>query len=49
LRHYVAELNDDLEWDSLFERTGPQLLEAVRRAKTEIVDGRAEIMDHDRL
>ncbi|MEF3169152.1 MAG: type II toxin-antitoxin system HicB family antitoxin [Deltaproteobacteria bacterium] len=38
-----------LNWNSLFERTQPQLVAAARRARQEIVQGRAQPMDYERL
>jgi hypothetical protein len=49
LREYLAELQDELKWDNLFERTQSQLVAAARRAKHEIVQGRARPMDYERL
>ena len=39
LRQYIAELQDESEWDALFEQTQPQLIAAARRAKLEIAEG----------
>ncbi len=41
LREYLEDLRDELQWDSLFEQTQPQLLAAARRAKQEIAEGEA--------
>lgn len=49
LREYIADLQDEREWDSLFERTQSQLTAAARRAKQEIAQGRAQPMDYERL
>lgn len=49
LREYLADLQDELEWDNLFEQTRPQLAAVARRAKQEIAQGRAEPMDYERL
>ncbi len=49
LREYLADLQDELKWDSLFERTQPQLVAAARRAKQEIAQGHAQPMDYERL
>ena len=43
LREYVSELQDELQWESLFKRTQPQLVAAARRAKNEKAEGRAHI------
>jgi hypothetical protein len=49
LREYLADLQDELEWDALFKKTQPRLAEAAQRAKEEIAEGQAEPMDYDRL
>jgi hypothetical protein len=49
LREYLADLQDELKWDNLFERTQSQLVAAARRAKQEIMQGRAQPMDYERL
>ncbi len=49
LREYLADLQDELQWDSLFQQTQPQLVAAARRAKQEIAQGRAQPLDYDQL
>ncbi|MFQ6090430.1 MAG: hypothetical protein ACE5LD_03225 [Candidatus Bipolaricaulia bacterium] len=49
LREYLADLQDEQEWDALFKKTRQQLLEAAQQAKEEIAKGQAEPMDYDRL
>jgi len=49
LREYIADLQDELKWDNLFERTQSQLVAAARRAKQEMMQGRAQPMDYERL
>jgi len=49
LREYLADLQDELKWDQLLERTQPQLSAAARRAKQEIVQNHAQPMDYERL
>jgi hypothetical protein len=49
LREYLADLQDKLEWDRLFQRTQPQLVAAARRAKQEIAQGHAQPLDYDAL
>jgi predicted ATPase len=49
LREYIAELQDESEWDMLFARTQSQLAAAAQRAKKEIAKGRIEPMDDRRL
>lgn len=49
LREYIAVLEDELRWETSFNRTQDQLIAAARRAKQEIAEGKAEPMDLDRL
>jgi len=49
LRDYVAEMQDEEQWGSLFNKTQEQLIAAARRAKQEIAAGRAEPLDYERL
>jgi hypothetical protein len=49
LREYIAELQDDVAWDTQFQRTQEQLVLAARQAKQEIAAGLAEPMDHTQL
>jgi len=49
LREYLADLQDELRWDSLFQRTQPQLIAAARRARQEIAEGQARPMDYEQL
>jgi len=49
LREYIEDLRDELRWDLIFEKTQKQLAAAGKRAKQEIVEGRARPMDFDQL
>ena len=49
LREYIAELEDELHWETSFKNTQDQLIAAARRAKQEIAEGKAEPMDLDQL
>ncbi len=49
LHEYIADLQDELQWDTSFNRTQDQLVAAARRAKQEIAEGKTEPMDLDRL
>ena len=49
LREYLEDLRDELQWDTLFRKTQPQLIVAARRAKKEIAEGLAQPMDYDQL
>ena len=45
LREYIAELEDELQWEISFNKTQEQLVAAARRAKQEISEGKAEPID----
>jgi len=49
LREYIADLMDELQWDTSFKRTQSQLVSAARKAKQEVAEGKAEPMDYGRL
>jgi hypothetical protein len=49
LREYVAEIQDDVEWDIQFQRAQKQLVLAAQQAKQGIAAGLAEPMDYARL
>lgn len=49
LREYIADLQDELQWDITFRKTQPQLIAAGRRAKEEIAKGQAQPMAYDEL
>lgn len=49
LREYIAELQDQREWDSRFKRTQSQLAAAARRVKDEITKGQVEPLDLGQL
>lgn len=49
MREYIANLHDELEWNASFKRTESQLVEAARRAKQEMAEGKAEPMDYEQL
>jgi hypothetical protein len=49
MREYLAEMQDEQQWEIAFQRTQQQLIAAARRAKQEIAAGKAEPMDYSRL
>jgi hypothetical protein len=49
LREYIEDLRDELQWDSTFKKTQPQLIAAARRAKQEMAAGHAKPLDPDQL
>ncbi|MBP8251873.1 MAG: hypothetical protein KAX40_05880 [Herpetosiphon sp.] len=49
VRHYLAELDDEVRWEQTFQQTQPQLIAAARRARQEIAEGKSKPMDYDQL
>jgi hypothetical protein len=49
LREYLADLQDEVRWDTLFKKTQPQLIAAAQRARQEIAQGLAKPMDYEQL
>jgi translation initiation factor 2B subunit (eIF-2B alpha/beta/delta family) len=49
LRDYIADMQDEEQWASVFQRTQKELIAAARRAKQEIAAGKSEPMDDSRL
>jgi thymidylate kinase len=45
LREYLEDIQDELQWDEIFEKTQAQLVAAARRAKHEIAAGLAQPLD----
>jgi translation initiation factor 2B subunit (eIF-2B alpha/beta/delta family) len=49
LREYISDLQDEARWEESFQRTQKSLAAAARRAKQEIAEGQASVMDYDQL
>lgn len=49
LREYLQDVEDEQRWDDLFKHTQPQLVAAARRARQEIDQGLATLLDLDQL
>ena len=47
LREYLADLQDEVRWDTLFKETRPQIIAAARRARQEIAQDHAQPMDSE--
>jgi enolase len=45
LREYIADLEDDVRWESSFRQTHDNLVNAARQAKREIAEGKSISMD----
>ncbi len=49
MRAYLEDLQDEMRWDELFERSQGNLVAAAKRARKQIADGLAKPMDFERL
>ncbi len=49
LREYLADLDDEQQWDDAFARTQDKLAHATREAERQIAEGKSEPMDFNRL
>ena len=49
LREYIDELQDEIRWNKSFQSTQQNLIAAAKRAKQEIAEGQATLMDYDQL
>ena len=49
LRNYIAEIQDDIRWDGLFQSTESKLTAMARQAKKDIAHGKARPMNLDEL
>lgn len=46
---YIEEIQDEMRWDSLFKKNQKKLIEAAKRAKLEIGEGKSKPMDYNKL
>jgi hypothetical protein len=49
VRTYLAEIEEEQEWEESFKRTKHTLVAAAQKAKAEIAAGLATPMDYDRI
>jgi len=49
LREYLPDLQDEVRWDQLVQRTQPSLVEAARKARRVKAAGLAAPLDSSRL
>ena len=49
LRDYIADMQDEMEWDAQFANSQDGLVATARRARQEIDAGKAVPMDYDQL
>ena len=49
LREYLADLEDEEQWDEAFAKTQDKLAYATHEAERQIAEGKSEPMDFSRL
>lgn len=49
LREYIDTLQEEKEWDDLVDKTQTKLINFARKAKQEISQGKAQLMDYEKL
>ena len=49
LREYIADFQDELQWEKSFEKTQGKLVAAARKVKEQIAEGKGQLMDYDKL
>ena len=49
LREYLPDLQDEVLWDEVIQRTQPSLIEPARKARQETAAGQATPLDSDQL
>ncbi len=49
LREFIADLEDEAQWESSFKNTKDSLIATARHAKREIAEGRSAPMDYEQL
>ncbi|AFZ53359.1 hypothetical protein VKI21_17285 [Cyanobacterium aponinum UTEX 3222] len=49
LREYLATLQEEKEWDYLVNKNQNKLIDFARKAKQEMLEGKAQLMDYEQL
>lgn len=49
VKNYIADLQDELRWDESFSKTQHSLVQAVKLAKQQIVEGKSQPLNFDEL
>lgn len=49
LKEYINTLQEEKEWDDLVDKSQNKLMDFARKAKQEIAQGKAELMDYEQL
>lgn len=45
LQEYLADLDDEIKWDTVFQSTQPKLASLAKRANKQIAEGQSALMD----
>lgn len=49
IREFIADLEDEAQWEASFNRTRNSLIAAAQQAKREIAEGQVTPMDYEQL
>ena len=49
LSEHFDEIRDEVRWDEQFKKSSDKLAETARQARKEIAQGKAEMMDYEKL
>ena len=49
VREFIADLDDDAQWESSFKQTRNSLIAAAKQAKREIAEGQSVPLDYEQL
>jgi translation initiation factor 2B subunit (eIF-2B alpha/beta/delta family) len=49
MRDYIEDMRDKTKWKELFSQTQDKLIAAARKARQDIAEGKASLMDVDKL
>ena len=49
MKKYIQDLQDEQKWDNSFNKSQDKLVAAAKLARQQIAEGKAELMDYDRL
>ncbi len=49
LREYIADFQDESQWNQSFQKTQDNLIAAARQAKQQIAQGQGQPMDYEQL
>ena len=49
LREYIQDLQDEQKWNKSFNKSQDKLIAAAKLAKQQMIEGKVQPMDYDRL